>query len=184
MKKTYRIASALLAVLMAAGLFAGCSEKPADNTPAQPDTPAVVEPADPGVTDEPVAGASQLEGVYTQIEALNVLPEMYMLGDAYVESYYGISADSIDDKVFAVADDSLLADTIIIVKVSANGDASAIEGTFKTINDQKKLELESYNPEQYDRVCDAVIKTSGSYVYYIVSDDNDAVAKIIEGAIG
>ena len=62
-------------------------------------------------------------------------------------------------------------------------DISIVENAFKTVNDQKKLELESYNPEQYARVDKAAIKSFGQYVCYIVSDDNDAVLKIIESNI-
>lgn len=182
MKKSNRIVAALLALALSAGLCAGCSDAPADDTTPSQDTPSVSQPDD-SVADDQTA-ASQLEGVYNKVLETGVFPEMFILGEAYIESYYGITADSISDSIFSVAMDSLLADTVIIVKVSENGDAAAIESTFKSINDQKKLELESYNPEQYARVNEAVIKTVGDYVYYIVTSDNAAVSQIIENNIG
>lgn len=167
MKNTIRILAVLMA-LLCVGTLAGCAGK---TEPA--DTPAVS-----------AADAPRLEDVYGQILDLKVLPEMYVLGDDYVQSYYGIPAEAISDRIFAVADDPMMADTLIIVHVSAAGDAAAIEEGFRTINMQRLQEMESYNPEQYQRAEKAVIKTSGSYVCYIISDDNDAIVKLIENSIG
>ena len=77
----------------------------------------------------------------------------------------------------------MLADTIAIVKVPEGSDTAAVEAAFKTVKEQKMVELESYNPDQYQRVQKAAIKTFGQYVCYVISDDNDAILNIIESSI-
>lgn len=167
MKKCLRFLAVLLAVTVLSGLFAACSDQ--SQTDAQ--TPSASE-------------ARALGDVYADIIALGILPEMYMLEDAYVEGYYGIAPEAVSEKVFAVADDSLLADTVIILKVAGEGSASDIAEGFREINRQRLAEMESYNPVQFQRAEDAQIGTLGEYAYYIITDDNAAVMNIIENSIG
>ena len=159
---------AVMTVLLSFGLLVGCAEQP-----AQTDAPAVSQ-----------ADAVSLGDVYAKVLETNVLPEMYILGDEYVHSYYGIAPEAASDYVFAVADDAMLADTLIIVRVSPNGDAAAIEEGFRRINQQRLQEMEAYNPEQYLRAENAVIGTTGDCVYYVISDDSSRVVGEILNNIG
>ncbi|MBQ1440665.1 MAG: DUF4358 domain-containing protein [Clostridia bacterium] len=168
MKKAIAIISVLLSVSLCVGGLVSCGDDSSDATKD-------------GVSS--VAVNVDLSAVYGKIIDGASFPDMYTMSDDYIESYYGLTSEFMEDKVFAVAEDALLADTVAIVKVPAGVDISIVENAFKTVNDQKKLELESYNPEQYARVDKAAIKSFGQYVCYIVSDDNDAVLKIIESNI-
>jgi len=161
MKTIHRIAVAALAMLTVLSVLCGCSSAPSE--------PAKI---------------VSVNDIYSDILALEILPEMYLLDDSYIDAYYGIDRTSVSDSVFAVADDTMLADTVIIVKISETGSASDIEQSFSTINEQRLFEMESYNPEQYARADKAVIKTIGGYVCYIISDDNGAVCTAIENNIG
>lgn len=168
MKIFKRIMLILTVVAMSFVMLVGCSEG------EKVEQPAV------NAENNDAAQAVTVEDMYSQIEALGVLPEMIDLDDAYISGYYGIAEDSISEKVFAVAEDALKADTVIIVKSVDESKAAEIKGLLTKINNQRMFELESYNPEQYSRVENAVINSSGCYVYYIVSDDNNAVVQIIE----
>lgn len=163
MKKTLRM---LAAMLMAFCLFAGCAggEQTADNG---------------GQEQNQTISARGLNEIYDDILNLGILPEMYILEDAYIEGYYGIAPEDISEKVFAIADDSLLADTVIMLRVSESGDAAAIAERFRTVNNQRLAEMESYNPTQYERASKAVIEVDGNCVYYIITDDNAAVTELL-----
>lgn len=171
MKNRIRLLSALLAVFVLCGLFAGCS--------GQSETGE-----EPLPQEQTGSGVRSVEDIYGDIIASVALPGMYVLEDAYIEGYYGIAADAIEEKVFAVAEDSMLADTVIILKVSETGVPAEIASRFGEINNQRLAEMESYNPEQYARAIDATIGTSGDYIYYIITDSNSAVTDIIENSIG
>ncbi len=172
MKKTLVILSFLLSVSLCSCMLASCGEKASEassnavSSAAQNDT-----------------GDQQLSAVYDKIVEESSLPEMYTMTDGYIESYFGLTSDVMEDKVFASAEDALLADTVAIVKVPEGVDTGVVEAAFKTVKEQKMIELESYNPDQYQRVKKASIKTIGQYVCYIVSDDNDAILNIIESSI-
>ncbi len=183
MKFSVRLSACLLAMLMAVCMLTACGSEP--ETPVN-DVPAQTQPTGGEETVAPDASASddEVAKVYEMVTNLNVLPEMLTLGDNYIEAYYSIALDSIDNKVFAIAEDSLTVDTVIIVEVSANGNADEIVNTFKTINNQKLLELESYNPAQYERATTAVIEAAGNYVYYVITDDNAAVVSTIRSGLG
>jgi len=182
-KFSVRLFACLLAVLLAVCVLAACGsepEVPANDVPVQTQ-PSNVEGA---VISDDSSAEDEVAKVYEMVANLNILPEMLMLGDDYTEAYYGISLDSVSNKVFAIAEDSLIVDTVIIVEVSANGNADDIVNAFRTINNQKLLELESYNPAQYERATNAVIEAAGSYVYYVITDDNAAVVSTIRSGLG
>ncbi len=122
--------------------------------------------------------------VYSAMTALDILPEMYELDESYIDSFYGIDRAAVADSVFSVADDTMLADTAIIVKVSPQGNSGDITAAFENINRQLLFEMEAYNPEQYARAKDAVIGSKGDWVYYLISDDNDALCAAIDSCIG
>lgn len=173
MKLIVRLSAALLAALMTVCMLAACgSEADAPET----DTPSA------GIEDSD--GIDEVAEVYDLISELDVLPEMYVLDDVYIENYYGIALDSIENRVFAVADDPLLVDTVIIVEVSENGSADDIVSAFKAVNEQKMIELESYNPAQYERAAEAAIAAEGGYVYYIITDANDTVIDTVRNGLG
>jgi len=165
-----RLTVFLVAAMMSVCMLAGCSGSEGDTQ----------QPAG----NETSAAALSIEEIYTRISELGVLPEMLMLDDAYISGYYGIDESAVLDKVLAVAEDSLKGDTVIIMKAVDGAAAEEMAACFNRVNNQRLAELESYNPEQYARVENAVIKCSGSYVYYLVTDDNAAAAQIIESNIG
>ncbi len=173
MKLFVRLTVAFAVLMMTATMLAGCAGQ--GNIPQDDPQNTVSEGKNVNVS---------VVEMYSQISTLGVLPDMFMLDDAYISGYYGIAEDLIEDKVFMVADDPLKADTIIIVKALDESKSAEMVNAFNIVNNQRMFELESYNPEQYARVENAVIKSSGAYVYYIVSDDNDAVVKAIEEHIG
>ncbi len=170
MKKIISVLAAAAAVLAITALV-GCAEK----RPAADDVELTVQSGE---------DYCALDDVYAQINELDILPEMYIMDEAYIQGYYGIAPEAVADKVFAVADDALVADTVIIVRVTEEGDEEAICSGFQTINNQRLAEMESYNPEQYARASEAEIGVSGDYVWYIITDNNDSVIDIIENNIG
>ena len=167
MKKALMALSLLLALTLCTGALASCGDE-AENGSG---------------TTSAASSQKSLQDVYDRITKKVSFPAMTVLNDDYIESYYGLTDEDMADKYFAAAEDALLADTIAIVKVADGVSSTEIEEVFQGVNEQKKLELESYNPEQYKRVEKAAIATVGDYVVYIVSDDNDAVIRIIESAL-
>ncbi len=178
---------ALLAAMLVAAVCAltACGGEKPEETPDVPSTPSVSEnETQPEAQPEAQPEESAIAAAYNNVVSLNILPAMIELNDNYVSSYYGITADMAEDKIFSISEDSLLGDTVIVVKAAAGTNTADIESIFTGINGQRMLELESYNPTQYARVEKATIQTIGSYVFYIVSDDNAAVIDTFKTALG
>ena len=71
--------------------------------------------------------------------------------------------------MFAAAEDALLAENIILVKMKDGERNEAVVKLLNNIIKQKKTELESYLPEQYKIVEKSEVITNGDYVVLIIS---------------
>ena len=71
--------------------------------------------------------------------------------------------------MFAAAEDALLAENIILVKMKDGESNEAVVKLLNNIIKQKKTELESYLPEQYKIVEKSEVITNGDYVVLIIS---------------
>ena len=110
-----------------------------------------------------------LEEIYTQMETNVELPTMVRLEDDYITNYYGADLSTFDEYVFAAAEDALLAENIILVKMKDGESNEAVVKLLNNIIKQKKTELESYLPEQYKIVEKSEVITNGDYVALIIS---------------
>ena len=110
-----------------------------------------------------------LEEIYTQMETNVELPTMVRLEDDYITNYYGADLSTFDEYVFAAAEDALLAENIILVKMKDGESNEAVVKLLNNIIKQKKTELESYLPEQYKIVEKSEVITNGDYVVLIIS---------------
>ncbi|MGN0507217.1 MAG: DUF4358 domain-containing protein [Lachnospiraceae bacterium] len=110
-----------------------------------------------------------LEEIYTQMETNVELPTMVRLEDDYITNYYGADLSTFDEYVFAAAEDALLAENIILVKMKDGESNEAVVKLLNNIIKQKKTELESYLPEQYKIVEKSEVVTNGDYVVLIIS---------------
>ena len=110
-----------------------------------------------------------LEEIYAQMETNVELPEMVRLEDDYITNYYGADLSTFDEYVFAAAEDALLAENIILVKMKDGESNEAVVKLLNNIIKQKKTELESYLPEQYKIVEKSEVITNGDYVALIIS---------------
>lgn len=128
-------------------------------------------------TEEPVESKT-LEEVYTQMIEEAELPEMLRLEDDYITNYYGAELDTLEEYVFAVPEDALLAETIIMVKMKEGESTDAVKKLLENLIKQKKLELENYLPEQYKIVEKSEIVTTGDYIYLLISSKQEALNEI------
>lgn len=110
-----------------------------------------------------------LEEVYTQMIDNVEMPLMVRMDEDYITNYYGIDLTAFDEYVFAAAEDVLLAENIILVKVKDGQSTEPVVSILEKIIKQKKAELESYLPEQFKIVEKSSVVTKGNYVILIIS---------------
>lgn len=139
----------IVGLLLSFCLFAGCGDKSGDEKKTE-------------VTQT-------LEEIYTQMEENVELSPMLKLEDDYITNYYGVDLSTFDEYVFMTAENALLAETIIMVKMKEGESSEAVVKLLENIIKQKKAELENYLPEQFKIVEKSEVTTNGNYVILIIS---------------
>lgn len=112
------------------------------------------------------------------------LPSMVSFDDSYISNYYGIDASQLDGYVFAAAEDVTQADTVVILKAKDTASVSTLSSQLATVKQQKEAELQDYNPTAYQVAAAGYVKTSGNYVYLIMSNNASAIDQVISANVG
>ena len=112
------------------------------------------------------------------------LPSMVSFDDSYISNYYGIDASQLDGYVFAAAEDVTQADTVVILKAKDASSVSMLSSQLATVKQQKEAELQDYNPTAYQVAAAGFVKTSGNYVYLIMSGNASQIDQVISANVG
>lgn len=112
------------------------------------------------------------------------LPSMVSFDDSYISNYYGIDASQLDGYVFAAAEDVTQADTVVILKAKDAASVSTLSSQLATVKQQKEAELQDYNPTAYQVAAAGLVKTSGNYVYLIMSGNASQIDQVISANVG
>lgn len=109
--------------------------------------------------------------------------ELITLSEKVVDKYYDLSFDGLLEYTIYVSGSAATTNELAVFKCS---DASAIEAAKasveKRLSEQNDL-YASYLPAEVYRLENALIKTSGNYLLFSVSDDNETVEKIFDKAL-
>lgn len=126
---------------------------------------------------------ASLADLYTDLEKVVEFSPMFEVTEEYALNLFGIDVTTLDDSVLYLSEDVMSPDTVIIIKSSNADTRSEIESLLKDYVDSKLIELEDYNPENYDIVKKCEVKTKEDYVYLIIAnnvdDANDFMANSI-----
>lgn len=120
--------------------------------------------------------------IYSKVTSY--LPSMVSFDDSYISNYYGIDASQLDGYVFAAAEDVTQADTVVILKAKDASSVSTLSSKLATVKQQKEAELQDYNPTAYQVAAAGYVKTSGNYVYLIMSNNASAIDQVISANVG
>ena len=120
--------------------------------------------------------------IYSKVTSY--LPSMVSFDDSYISNYYGIDASQLDGYVFAAAEDVTQADTVVILKAKDTSSVSTLSSQLATVKQQKEAELQDYNPTAYQVAAAGYVKTSGNYVYLIMSNNASAIDQVISANVG
>lgn len=171
----------LIVVILVMLLLCGCGAT--QNVPAQTgsvnNTPG--EPSAGGTTA--AAQSVDVSQLYAQLEALG-MPEMLEMEASMRLDIYGIAPEDVRQAKVMVCSDGLRADEIWLVEAVDEAAAQTIKGLAENRVKQKDAESVTYSPEQNVIVKKAVVKTEGSFVYFICSPDVDAMVAVVETALG
>ena len=136
-----------------------------------------------GEQTEDAEGQVTPQSIYEAIGQQVELPSMIEGDDSFISNYYGINPADLDGYVFASAEEATLADSVIIMKAKSEDAVANLTASLNTVIEQKAAEMENYLPEQYDIVVKSSVKTEGTYVYLVISEDADSIEAVIQDAL-
>ena len=122
------------------------------------------------------------EEIYEEIAASVELQSPMIVPEAFVANY-GVDFSAIDDYVFAMSELSTSVETIAIFKSEDAASRENITASLEIFSDGKRAEMENYLPEQFDIVDRSSVKTSGDYVYLVISENAEAIEEIIAACL-
>lgn len=139
---------------------------------------------DDGTADGEIAPETvkSCEEIYEEIAASVELQSPMIVPEAFVANY-GVDFSAIDDYVFAMSELSTSVETIAIFKSEDAASRENITASLEMFADGKRAEMENYLPEQFDIVDRSSVKTSGDYVYLVISENAEAIEEIIAACL-
>ena len=124
-----------------------------------------------------------LDEIYTQMIENVELPTMIRLEEEYIMNYYGIDLSTVEEYVFASAEDILLAENIILIKMKDGENKEDIVTLLENMVEQKKSEFESYLPEQAKVVEKSEVISKGNYIILLISSQKDMLEEQLPKAL-
>lgn len=157
-------------------------EKDASAASEKAEAKASEAPATTAAEAKAAATGAAPSDIYSKVTSY--LPSMVNFDANYISNYYGIDASQLDGYVFAAAEDVTQADTVVILKAKDASQVSTLSSQLATVKQQKEAELQDYNPTAYQVAAAGYVKTSGNYVYLIMSSNASAIDQVISANVG
>lgn len=165
-----------LLILISALFLSGCgASAPEDTAPANS--------VDNMQTEETKKEAKAISDIYDEITNNVTLLSPFCWDEEFISNYYGIDVNSLEEYIFSMSEDATSAETIIIMKAKDTASVSGLKDCLQVVIDEKKNEMENYLPEQFDIVAKSSVQTKDNYVWLVISENADAIIKIIEDGI-
>ena len=126
-----------------------------------------------------------LTEVFSKMEEQASFPgEMVKLGDEDLLNTFGFEASSFSEYVFAVCEDALLAETVLLIKVNEGTDTGAIRETMNRYIEDQTMMFNSYVPDQGKVAEDAVVVEKGRYICLLMSSKVKDLKKTAADMLG
>ncbi len=122
------------------------------------------------------------EEIYEEIAASVELQSPMVVPEAFAANY-GIDFSTIDDYIFVMSEMSTSVETVAVFKSENAAARESVSAALQTFADGKRAEMENYLPEQFDIVDRSSVKTSGDYVYLVISENAEAIEEIIAACL-
>lgn len=113
---------------------------------------------------EPIGDVAQ-----AVIDCGTEFPEMVEVNEDTFTHEYGLETGDYEEYSVYWAGSGGDADEVCIIKTS---DTGKVKKAVKERLDSRKNSFEGYVEAQYDKLCDSKVKTKGSYVYWLCTNDN------------
>lgn len=141
-------------------------------------------------TSAATTAAQQTVSSFTPADVTDAVLEQIPINSSFAQGKDNTSAnfdtmdmDTVTDYSYVVCASGAYPDEIAVFKFDSEASASAGKDAVDARLQQQISVYETYTPDEFYKLEDAVITQSGEYVYYLVTSDNAAAEKIVKGFI-
>ena len=128
------------------------------------------------------ARSADLQRVYDEIVGRAECPEMLLLNEQRIRTYYGIDPEACKQLVLAVSDDGLRVDEIWLIEAQDEKTAEALLAAARSRIEQVCAETENYLPDQYAVAKNGQALRVDNSVALFLSPDAKTLAEIFTKA--
>ncbi len=122
--------------------------------------------------------------IYSRITSGVQFPaNMVTMDDDYFINQFGFELSKFDEYIFAVSDNALLAEGIVIIKVKDEADIESVKAKLNEYVTEEITVLNDYLPEQGKIAEKSVVDSNGRFAYMIMSSKVSEVKDIVTDAL-
>lgn len=133
--------------------------------------------------DSAQGAGKSISDIYGEISQTVSLNSPMLVPDDFIMNYYGIDVNTLDEYVFSMSEAAISAETVVILKAKDAGSTGVLKDSLQMVIDQKRSEMENYLPDQFQIVDKSSVQVKGNYVYLVISEQADAINRIIQADI-
>ena len=152
-----KLIAILLSVCMLAGVFCACG----------------------GTDNSDVVAADVYNTLVTEVE----FPEMLALDSEGLLSFVGINSSSYTEAVAYIPLTAVSGDMIFIIKFADEASAELVAEKLEGYRSSVLAQMNNYIPAEYDKINAASVETTGSFVWLVVSSDQDAAVASVSASL-
>lgn len=134
-------------------------------------------------SEEEVGKAVSAAEIYEEIGRNVSLISPVEMSESFLSNYYGIDPEQLAEFVFSMSEEATSAETVALMKVKQEEDTERIAEALQVVVEEKRGEMENYLPEQFEIVNRSAVKKEGPYVWLVISEQEEAISRIIEDHI-
>lgn len=128
---------------------------------------------------------ANVQEVYDKLIATNNFQAMVKVPEREMQDVFGINTEKLKQHVFYMSENSAVnADEIAIFEVSDAAYAEELENICKKRVERQREVASSYAPEELSKLKPVEVRRVGNYVYYVIGNNYDSLAKILKDNIG
>ena len=138
-----------------------------------------------GGGDKPAAKKAMPSEVFGSMEEQVSFPgTMIRLGDEDLLNTFGFEAGDFEDYVYAVCEDGLLAETVVLIRVKDGTDTAPIKEKLEKYVEEQTMNYDAYLPEQAKVARQSVVAAKDGNVYLIMSSQVKELKRIAKDMLG
>ncbi len=131
------------------------------------------------------AEAAPLNEIYASLQDVSNMPEMALMPDNLVETFFGFDLSLFEEYIFAEAySPDVNADVIILIKLKDNANLNSTVEVLDGYLSSVKSYTESYSPVNFAKAEKAAVKVSDNYIYLIITSELFEAEQVVINGLG